>query len=142
MQKQYGHKLGLQQSLMQRLHSKSPGTLGFSSPTLYIPQQTNCFFVLPAVRYLISQGFLLNPSLFLGLLKGQSQLLLGLHVPAQSCFFSLAGSAGIRLVKFCQLSEKQRCTSRRLEGRLYHDTVHVCKNYERFAVSYRYKHAN
>lgn len=66
-------------------------------------ERTNCSMV----RYLISQGLLLDPGLFLGLLKSQTHLLLGLCVSAQGCFFGLAGSAGIRLVKFCQLPDNR-----------------------------------
>lgn len=56
-----------------------------------------------SLRYLIGQGLLLHPGLLLGPLKSQTQLLLGLRFVAKSCFFSLTGSAGIHLVKFCQL---------------------------------------
>lgn len=72
-------------------------------PTHCLPSRANKR--LHGMRYLISEGLLLKPGLFLRPLKSQTQLLLGLCVPAKSCFFSLAGSAGIRLVKVCQLPE-------------------------------------
>lgn len=72
--------------------------------------------------YLISQGLLLDPGLFLGPLKSQTQLLLGLCVPAKSCFLSLTGSAGIRLVKVCQLPET-RDTEAELQHLMLFDSV-------------------
>ena len=60
-----------------------------------------------ACYYLVGQGLLLHPGLILGFLKNQTQLLLRLRVPAQGCYFSLAGSAGIRLVEFCKLPDNR-----------------------------------